>query len=52
MSKIQCSFLVDKKGHRNPNCSHKQTVAKELEWRFFLKFRLALIFFQKKEAAI
>ena len=49
MSKIQCSFLVDKKVHRNPNFSHKQTVAKELEWRFFKIFRLALIFFRKKK---
>ena len=49
MSKIQCSFLVDKKVHRNPNCSHKQTVAKELEWRFFKNFRLALIFFRQKK---
>ena len=49
MSKNQCSFLVDKKVHRNPNCSHKQTVAKEFEWRFFKKFRLALIFFRKKK---
>ena len=54
MSKIQCSFLVDKKVHRNITnitliAANKQTVAKELEWRFFKKFRLALIVFRKKK---
>ena len=48
---VQNSVFIfgGQKVHRNPNCSHKQTVAKELEWRLFKKFRLALTFFRKKK---